>query len=239
MLEAGHYILLALIYIIIGWGLNKASKNAEFGMARRAKLLRGYATVVLLWTIYVLAVSSSGLIASFEMPPRMPLFIILPAFSIIIWFFVSKKFKEIRDHFPIEFTVYYQSFRIFVELLILGLYYKGIGPELVTFEGRNFDILAGISAPVIGYMAYSKKWIGYKVVIAWNICCLLLLANIVYIFLTLAFRPDTWGYTTTPISIDFTKSPYIFIAAVFMPTAVFMHIFSLNKTLAAMKGERS
>lgn len=232
MLEIGHYILLLVILYVVGVGFSKACDTAGYSTTQKNKFLRGYFVLMLIWVVYVFIIGTSGLIATFDLPPRLPLFIILPAFGIIIWFFTNNRFRAIQNSYPIALTVYFQSFRIFVELLILGLYYKGIGPELVTFEGRNFDILAGLSAPVIAFMAYNKKILSNKLVVIWNICSLLLLANIVSLFILLTFMPGILGYEVSPVSIDFTMPPYLYIAAVFMPVAVFLHVFSLRKTLS-------
>lgn len=239
MLQSGHYLLLIIILIIIGWGFNKAALNAGYSDEKRARFNRGYVLVMTAWIIYSSALAATGFLQDFSLPPRLPLFIVLPAFGIIALFFTRKKFIPVIAAFPIALTVYYQSFRIVVELLIWGLYQKGIGPELVTFEGRNFDILAGLSAPIVGYLAYNRKVISHKVVIAWNICCLLLLANIVFIFISLIVLPSFWGYEVTPVSAEFPTVPYIFIASAFMPTAVFMHVFSIKKSLQAIKQNAS
>ncbi len=235
MLQAGHYTLLIVILIAIGWAMNKAAINARYTAERRNRFVLGYAAFVALWIGYVSGLAGTGFLADFSLPPKLVLFVVLPAFAIIAWFFTAKRFKDIIDGFPIAFTVYYQSFRIVVELLILGLYKEGLGPELVSFEGRNFDILAGLSAPIVGYLAYNRKVLSHKVVIVWNICCLLLLANIVFIFISLIVRPLLWGFDSIPISLDFPRLPYVYIAAAFMPTAVFMHLFSIRKSLKAMR----
>lgn len=237
MLQAGHYILLIVILVAIGLGMNKAAINAGYTAERRNRFVRGYTGFMALWVGYVSILAGTGFLADFSLPPKLVLFVVLPAFAIIAWFFTAKKFRDIIDGFPIAFTVYYQSFRIVVELLILGLYKEGLGPELVSFEGRNFDILAGLSAPIVGYLAYNRKVLSYKAVIAWNICCLLLLANIVFIFISLIVRPQLWGYDSIPVSTDFPRLPYVYIAAAFMPTAVFMHLFSIRKSLKAMRKE--
>lgn len=230
MLQAGHYILLVIILVILGWGFYKAGKKLN-----NKKTLYWYATAISIWMLYVIEVSSSGFLADFSLPPKVVVFVILPAFVFTAIFFSLKRFNATIAAFPIALTVYYQTFRVIVELLILGLYKEGIGPELVTFEGRNFDILAGLTAPIVGYLAYSKKVISHKAVIAWNIVGLLLLANIVFIFQSLLIKPEMWGFSEIPVSLDFTRPPYILIAAVFMPSAVFMHVFSIRKSLAAIE----
>lgn len=236
MLQLGHYTLLLVILMAIGWAMNKAAINAAFTSVRRNRFVLGYTVFIALWVGYVSILAGTGFLADFSLPPKLVVFVILPAFAIITWFFTARKFRNIIDGFPITFTVYFQSFRIMVELLILGLYKEGLGPELVSFEGRNFDILAGLSAPIVGYLAYSRKVLSHKAVIMWNICCLLLLANIVFIFISLIVRPQIWGFESIPVSLDFPRLPYVYIAAAFMPTAVFMHVFSIKKSLKAMRG---
>lgn len=236
MLQAAHYALLLVILIAIGWAMDKAAINAGYTTELRKRFVMGYSIFIVLWISYVSILAGTGFLADFSLPPKVVVFVILPAFAIITWFFAARKFRDIIDGFPIAFTVYFQSFRIMVELLILGLYKEGLGPELVSFEGRNFDILAGLSAPIVGYLAYSRKVLSHKAVIVWNICCLLLLANIVFIFVSLIVRPQIWGYDSIPISLDFPRLPYVYIAAAFMPAAVFMHVFSIRKSLKAMRG---
>ena len=51
--------------------------------------------------------------------------------------------------------------------------------QLMTFEGTNFDIISGITAPFIYYFGYVRRSAGRKLLIAWNIMCMLLLANVV------------------------------------------------------------
>lgn len=239
MLQAGHYILLIVILTIIGWGFNKAAVDASYSDDRRKKILRDYTMFIGGWILYVSILAGTDFLADFSLPPKVVMFVILPAFAIIGWFFTAKKNKALIAAFPIALTVYYQSFRVIVEILIWGLAKEGIGPDLVTFEGRNFDILVGLTAPVIGYLAYSRKVLSHKAVIVWNVLCLGLLANIVFIFMSLIVKPQLWGYNEVPIGLDFPRLPYIYIAAAFMPSAVFMHVFSIKKSLHAIKQNAS
>lgn len=237
MLHAGFYLLLAAITLIIGAGFRKAAQNAGYDNARTNKVMGRYILFSIGWIVYVSIMAGSGFLADFSLPPKMVVCVVLPALLLVAIFFSVKKSANVIAAFPIALTVYYQTFRIFVELLIWGLAKDRVGPDLVTFEGRNFDILAGLSAPIIGYLAYHKKVLSHKTVIAWNIVCLLLLANIVFIFISLIVNPVMWGYNDIPVSYDFTRVPYIYIAGMFMPTAVFMHVFSIRKSLQALKSK--
>ena len=51
----------------------------------------------------------------------------------------------------------------------------------MTFEGRNFDICAGLTAPVIFYFGYKKSSLSNKALLIWNLLSLSLLINILSI----------------------------------------------------------
>lgn len=52
---------------------------------------------------------------------------------------------------------YVHIIRIPVELVLYRLFLNGIVSELMTFKGRNFDILAGITAPLIGFFGIGQS----------------------------------------------------------------------------------
>lgn len=234
MLQPAFYVLLIVVYLLVGFGFYEAGKDR----GERKKGPYKFFAIITGWTLYVMLISISGFLADFSLPPKMVMYVVLPALMLIAVFFSIRKTSAIIAAFPIALPVYFQTFRIFVELLIWGLYKEGIGPELVTFEGRNLDILAGISAPIVGYLSYNRKVLSHKAVLVWNILGLLLLVNIVSLFITLVVKPQVWGFEQIPIDVKFTNPPYIFIAAVFMPVAVFMHVMSIRKTLTVLKQRR-
>ena len=45
-------------------------------------------------------------------------------------------------------------------------------PQLMTFEGRNFDILSGITAPIIYWLAFRSGKTNRPLLIIWNILAL-------------------------------------------------------------------
>jgi len=53
-------------------------------------------------------------------------------------------------------------------------------PELMTFAGRNFDILSGITAPIMYFICFRNSQLkGRMLLLVWNFICLGLLLNIV------------------------------------------------------------
>ena len=86
---------------------------------------------------------------------------------LIVVLFILPQTRKIIDTFSVVALVKASVVRIPVELVLYGLFLEKAVPEIMTFEGRNFDILAGISAPIVAYL-YSKRK-NSKLLIIWNI----------------------------------------------------------------------
>src|ERR1700712_3060360 len=107
-------------------------------------------------------------------PPRFALALVPPLLFVVVLAISGKG----RRPDPRILTLLHVV-RVPVEIVLYWLMLNRMVPEVMTFEGRNFDILCGITAPFIFYFGYIRKSIGRYWLIAWNIVCLLLLGNIV------------------------------------------------------------
>ena len=100
----------------------------------------------------------------------------------------------------------------------------------MTFEGRNFDILSGISAPIIYYFAFAKGNTNKALLVTWNIACILLLVNIVAIaILSTPYPFQKFGFDQPNVAIFYL--PYIWLPAVVVPIVLFAHVASLRQLL--------
>jgi len=102
----------------------------------------------------------------------------------------------------------------------------------MTFEGRNFDILCGLTAPFVYYFGYVKPVLSKKILLAWNIICLLLLVNIAVIavlsgpfsFQRLAFdQPD----------IALLYFPFVWLPGFIVPVVLFAHLSAIKLSTTA------
>ena len=192
---------------------------------RRRSLFLAYGILLTVWIFYLIAIALSGILADFGLPPRVPLLIVIPAIVGIIVITGRQSFAGVLKRTPRHWPVYLQSFRIVVELLIFGAFIEGIFPERATFKGLNFDILVGISAPVIAFL-YQHRKLSDKGLLIWNVIAMVILSVTVYSFISTYYFSDYLQTTGNP---DFVKLPYLLLAGVLLPVAVFLHVFSLRQ----------
>lgn len=118
--------------------------------------------------------------------------------------------------------------RIPVEIVLWLLFLTKTIPDIMTFEGWNFDILAGISAPFIAY-----AWVKLKkrnLLFIWNALGLLLLTWIVVIS-TLASPFPLQQLAFDQPNIAILYFPFSLLPTVVVPIVYFSHLASLRLLL--------
>lgn len=230
IVKAGFISLSLFLAVILLAGINVVARKA-FPHGPQARALTIKASLLLAgWLTYITLVSFTGFFTATGLPPRIPLFLVLPAFVFFIYFFRNYNAKLLIANTPAHWPVYFQSFRIIVELLIWGSYLNGIIPREATFEGYNFDVLIGLSAIPMGFLLVYKGIRKIKQpLILWNIAGFITLAVVVFTLVSQAYFYSNWGLTESFVSKGFGTFPYTLLAGFLMPLAVFMHILSLFK----------
>ncbi len=166
-------------------------------------------------------------------PPRFPL-LILPPLVFITALFFTKPGRRYINNLDTKTLTLLHSIRVPVELILFGLFvHKGI-PQLMTFEGRNFDIFAGLTAPLIYYFGYVKNKLSSGFLLAWNVICLLLLINIVTNAILSAPLPfQQFGFDQPNIALLYF--PYVWLPAVVVPIVLFSHLVTIRYLLKNKK----
>ena len=116
------------------------------------------------------------------------------------------------------------------ELVLFWLFiHKGV-PQLMTFEGRNFDIIAGITAPTIAYFGFKKKMIGRKIIWLWNFTSLAILINIVVHSLLSAPTPfQKLAFDQPNVAILFF--PFSWLPTFIVPIVFLGHLISIRQLI--------
>lgn len=135
--------------------------------------------ILLVWMILQSIVAASGFYTVTNvLPPRFILMVAPPILTIGI-LFLTRSGKQWIDQMDLRWLTLLHIVRVPVELCLHQLYLEGWIPEVMTYEGRNWDILSGISAPLIFIWAFRNNQTNRKVLVVWNVICILLLLNIV------------------------------------------------------------
>lgn len=183
--------------------------------------------VLLAWIILQSFVSLTGFYTITEkLPPRFTL-LTLPPLLMILVLFLTQKGKKFLDGFNQKILTWVHIVRIPVEVILFWLFTEKLVPGLMTFEGRNFDILAGISAPVIAVLGYHRKTLGKKTLLIWNFICLGLLLNIaVNGALSVQFPFQQFAFDQPNKAILFF--PFTLLPGCIVPIVLLSHLISIR-----------
>ena len=108
----------------------------------------------------------------------------------------------------------------------------GLSPSAgrMTFAGRNYDIIAGLTAPLVYYFGYIKNSFGKTALLVWNILCLGLLFNIV---ITAVLSAPTsfqqFGFEQPNTAILYF--PFVWLPCCVVPLVLLAHLVCIRKLM--------
>ena len=161
------------------------------------------------WLGALAFVARTGMLSDFDArPPRLMLVL---AGSIVLFTVVTRTpaARRLLEATPRHWPIAVQAMRVPIEVALWGLFVTGRLPVQMTFEGRNFDVLVGLTAPVVALGA---------------------LANIVVIAITTMPGPlhlDWPGISNAIV----TEMPFVWLPAFLVPIALFGHVLSLRQLI--------
>tara|TARA_R110002051_G_scaffold255120_2_gene314194 strand:+ start:23446 stop:24126 length:681 start_codon:yes stop_codon:yes gene_type:complete len=163
-----------------------------------------------------------------SLPPRF-LLVLVPVLGSIIYGLTEKQRNKIIPKRQLKVSTFLHTIRFPVEIILYYLFTYKMLPELMTFEGRNFDILAGISAPLIGVL-WLKGVLSRNTLIIWNVLCLFLIL-FVYIngILSSELPIQIFGFEQPTRAINYF--PFIVLPATVVPIVIYTHITDIIKLL--------
>ena len=114
-----------------------------------------------------------------SIPPRL-MIVVAPAILFIILLMTTKSGKRFTDSIDLKKLTLVHIVRIPVEIILFMLFTHKLIPGLMTFAGRNFDILSGVTAPIVYFICFRNSQLKHRrLLLIWNFICLGLLLNIV------------------------------------------------------------
>lgn len=227
MLLATSYLVLTvgmtLIIGAIGFSTIDKSFDSNKRKSKKTKLVLGLIT----HQLYIFLITSSGFIQDFSFPPRFALTLILPAFVFTGIFVYRNRNAEWLLNISPSKLFFFQSFRVLVELIFVASVTSGVLHKEASIEGYNYDMVYAFTVLIIGYFAFAKKSLSLRVVWVWNYVGLLVLASVIFVFMSTIYQPELYGASAPLMPMEGLTYPYVLVAGFLMPIAVFVHILSI------------
>ncbi len=199
---------------------------AYYALDKKRNPVTILACILLLWLLVTGFLAFDGFFLNFQsFPPRLFVFVI-PAILLVLYLLINPGTRTGLMKMPITSLTYIHIVRIPVELCLWWLFGAGLVAESMTFEGVNFDILAGISAPFAGVFLVGKKSNNKITAILWNLICLGLVLHIVIRAISLTpYFYDGSGADLQNVGVFYF--PFVWLPAFVVPIVIFSHLVSL------------
>jgi hypothetical protein len=187
-----------------------------------------------LWIILTGILAVAGFYQKTDgMPPRLLIAGVLPTLLLIAVYFIFFRATFI-ERLPLRLLTLLHVVRIPVELVLYWLFLAGVVPQVMTFEGRNLDIVTGVLALLLYFLAFRgtgpKRWL----LVAFNILGLVLLVNIVSIaVMSLPTPLQQMSFDQPNVAVLYF--PYIWLPTIIVPTVLFSHLAALWQLLKRKK----
>jgi hypothetical protein len=225
--QAG-FVLLTVVYLALFISeIRRGVSRTSWSDSDKKKFINRLITALLIWGVFVSLWSLAGKMSDFSIFPFNLMPVILVPLIMAVVFISSKAVGEALYLIPPANLIRLQSFRFFVEVFLWMLFLNNLLPVQMTFEGRNLDILAGLSAPLIAWLC-SRGKISRTGIVIWNILCLGLLLNIV--ITAILSTPSPWRlFMNEPANYIVTWFPISWLPGFLVPLAYYLHFISLKQ----------
>lgn len=231
------------LYIPLIFGLTTSSallfflwiiKTAAISTIRDTYLKIGVGLLV--WLIIQAILTFKGVYNTdvYSLPPKLVLFGIFPPIITIVYLFNTKRGRTFIDSLALKKLTYLHIVRVPVEMVLFWLFLNKAIPEVMTFGGINFDILAGVTAPIMAYFGLERRKIKRTATLVWNWVCLGLLINIVVIAFLSAPSPMQKIAFDQP-NIAILSFPFSWLPTFIVPLVLFSHLASIRQLVNQKK----
>jgi MFS family permease len=233
-LGVAFVLLVGAMWALVVAGVRSAARGA--GWSGRAPVVAALGLAG--WLGLFAAAGVSGFFADFAAwPPRFAI-LLVPMLVVVIALARSRTLTPLLAATPPARLVYAQSFRIAVELVLWALVVAGVAPDIMSFTGRNFDGVVGLSAPVVAHACCREdRWRdGWPRTVAlwWNVVGIAVLANTV-IHAQLAAPTPLQVFHTVPPNTFIAFMPYVWLPTFLVPLAWSLHVLSIRQLLAGSR----
>jgi hypothetical protein len=188
------------------------------------------AMAIAAWLALTGRLAAQGLFARFDAQPP-PLLGLLPVGLLMgVVVAVSPLGKAIVKRFPVWMLVGVQVFRLPLELVMHSGAAEGVMPVQMSYAGLNFDIVTGITAPLVAMLCAAGR-APRGVLRAWNAMGFILLMNVVVIAVLSTPMFQRFGSAPRQVNTWVAFFPFVWLPAVLVPCALAGHLLVTRSLL--------
>jgi len=225
------------IEIAIGFTLLPVGVLATFSvlLLKISRSLRWVVAAMVGWTVLTAVLALTGTLAGFtSSPPWVPI-LVLAELAFVVWLAWFSSRSDLLTQIPQFLLVGFQCFRIPVELLLAMLGTSGLLAIEMTYYGRNFDVVVGVTAILLAVWLH---WRGEKplrpIILGWNVMGLCLLT----VVLAHGILSVPYQFQLLQLSVPtfvVAQFPVVWLLTVLVPTAYLLHFISIRRCLTGQR----
>ncbi len=214
-------IIPVLLVLQLAAAVAYASRRLDEPERLRRSATIGTLVIAALWMTVTWMAADSGVLLQWDGTPPPFALLVLAIVGLAATIAFTPYGTRLVLGLPLWTLVAIQGFRLPLELAMHGMYERGIMPGQMSFSGRNFDIVTGISALVVAWLVATGRG-GRRVALAWNILGLALLLNIVGIAIVSTPRFQLFGPDRLNTWVMYP--PFVWLPAVMVLAALAGHL---------------
>lgn len=205
------------VYLTILFSLIVGAVQGE--LTRRSKAL---GSAFFLWLVVTGLLSYTDKLHDFsQKPPRLAMLLAVAFVGVYFGSYFAAASRLIASP-GLAWLIGLQVFRVAVEIFLYLGHRAGFVPVQMTFEGRNWDVLTGLTALPMAWLVMKNKvpkWLIY----AWNTAGLALLLNIVVVSM-LSMPTALRRFHNEPANTFVAYFPYVWLPAFLVQVAWLSHL---------------
>jgi hypothetical protein len=215
--------------VIFSW----RRSGADGAATSRAVLVAGLVTFG--WMAITWTAARSWFLREWDRRPPPFAFLVIGIVGLSALIAFSSVGQRLARFVPLWALVAVQAFRLPLELAMHAMSQRGIMPDVMSYSGRNFDIVTGASAIVVALLT-AAGLTGRKLVMVWNSVGLLLLTNVVIV--AILATPAIRYFGDQQLNVWVTYPPFVWLPAVLVLAALAGHLVIFRALSATARRDR-
>ena len=214
-------VIPVLLVLQLAAAVSYASRHLDESDAARRSAITGTLVIAAVWMTVTWMAADSGILLQFDATPPPFALLVLAIVGLAMTIAFTPYGTRLVLGLPLWTLIAIQGFRLPLELAMHGMYDRGIMPVQMSYSGRNFDIVSGITAIVVAWLVATAR-AGRRVALAWNVLGLALLLNIVGV--AILSTPGFQFFGSDKLNVFVMYPPFVWLPAVMVLAALAGHL---------------